>query len=128
MKKIAVIHLNEGIRNETVHILGHDVEIEYAGCGGDSDKAALLIREYDGKVDAIGLEGMPAVLKLGTHSRPHDIGSLARFLEERIQLLRHSLLLLRPWHGRLHVRCSTYCIAKSRRTRQQRLRDQCGDK
>jgi len=76
MKKIAVIHLNEGISRETVHILGHDVEIERVGCGGDGDKAALLIREYDGKVDAIGLEGMPTELRLGMDSRPHDIGSL----------------------------------------------------
>lgn len=76
MKKIAIIHLNEGVRNETVQLLGQEIEIEYVGCGGDSDKAALLIREYDGNVDAIGLEGMPAELKLGSHSRPHDTGSL----------------------------------------------------
>jgi len=76
MKKIAVIHLNEGSSRETVRILGHDVEIERVGCGGDSDKAAMLIREYDGQVDAIGLEGMPAELRLGMNSRPHDIGSL----------------------------------------------------
>jgi predicted amino acid dehydrogenase len=45
------------------------------GCGGDVERARALITEYDGKVDAIALEGMPAQLELGTLRRSHAAGS-----------------------------------------------------
>jgi hypothetical protein len=65
MKKILIIHLNQENETETARFLDHDLEILHSGCGGEPDKARELIREYDGQVDAIGLEGLPALLELG---------------------------------------------------------------
>ena len=74
MKKVLVIHLNNDSSTETVHFLGQDVLIQREGCGGDAEKAAMLIRAHDGRFDAIALEGMPAQLKLGSSKRMHEVG------------------------------------------------------
>ncbi len=66
MKKILIIHLGEGEMLLPVTFLDQDVEVRRVGCGGDVARARALIAEYDGAVDAIGLEGMPAVLRLGS--------------------------------------------------------------
>ena len=75
MKKILIIHLNQENETETARFLDHDLEILHSGCGGEPDKARELIREYDGQVDAIGLEGLPALLELGPARREHEEGS-----------------------------------------------------
>jgi len=75
MKRIAVIHLDDADFDEVVRFLGQDIEIRHRGCSGDADKARTLITEQDGQVDAIGLEGMPAQLTLGSVQRSHEIGS-----------------------------------------------------
>jgi predicted amino acid dehydrogenase len=75
MKKILIIHLNQENETETARFLDHDLEILHSGCGGEPDKARELIREYDGQVDAIGLEGLPALLELGPARRKHEEGS-----------------------------------------------------
>ncbi len=75
MKRILVIHLDEANRDESVTFLGQPVNILRRGCGGDPERAAQLIAEYDGNVDAIGLEGMPAELQLGSAHRSHEAGA-----------------------------------------------------
>jgi predicted amino acid dehydrogenase len=79
MKKVAVIHLNSREGEETVRFLGQDVHLVYRGCGGDPGKARAFIEEFDGKADAIALQGMPSVLQLGPAQAPHEEG--AKLLE-----------------------------------------------
>jgi predicted amino acid dehydrogenase len=74
MKKILVIHLNQDNNTEVINFLGQEIHVSRKGCGGDAAKAAALIAEYDGQVDAIGLDGLPSKLELGPFSRPHEIG------------------------------------------------------
>ncbi len=74
MKHILVIHLNQGDETSQVSFLGETIEIRRIGCGGDPDCVRMLIREADGQMDAIGLEGMPARLHLGCATREHPIG------------------------------------------------------
>src|SRR5690606_35701655 len=57
-----------------IFLLNQSVEILRRGCRGDPAQARSLIVEYDGRVDAIGLEGLPVELQLGHASRPHEIG------------------------------------------------------
>ncbi|MCO6449758.1 MAG: serine carboxypeptidase [Caldilineales bacterium] len=75
MKTVLVIHVNEVDTDSVVTFLDQKVEIFYRGCGGDLERAAALIAEYDGRVDAIGLESMPAELHLGPAQVEHDGGS-----------------------------------------------------
>ncbi len=74
MKQIAVIHLNKGNSSETVTLLGEDIKIVRLGCAGETGFARQLIREVDGRAAAIGLEGLPARLDLGTQHRLHVEG------------------------------------------------------
>lgn len=74
MKKVLVIHLNEGEEKVVADLLGQQIEVRYVGCGGDPERASALIREHDGKVDAIGLEGLPRHIQLAGNSRAHRIG------------------------------------------------------
>ena len=60
MKRIAVIHINDGEQTTTVNFLGETIEIIQVGCHGDPARAEEVLRRFDGTVDAIGLEGMPA--------------------------------------------------------------------
>lgn len=75
MKHIIVVHLNEGDETSTVTFLGQSVEIRRVGCGGDAERARMLITGFDGKVDAIGLEGMPSQLHLGHAHHAHAVGA-----------------------------------------------------
>lgn len=75
MKKVLVIHVNEENHRETVSFLGQEVEIRRRGCNGNVENCRKLIMEYDGKVDAIALEGLPAWLELGHEKRPHKTGA-----------------------------------------------------
>ena len=75
MKKILVLHLGDDEETTTASFLGQTIEIHRLGTGGDPDRAGALIAQYDGKVDAIALEGFAAQLKLGTESRVHAIGA-----------------------------------------------------
>ncbi len=74
MKRCLVIHL--GDENENfIASLGHRrVEVLWRGCERDIDRARALIREHDGKVDAIGLDGIPIDLELGRAHRPYQLG------------------------------------------------------
>ncbi|MFQ5583188.1 MAG: serine carboxypeptidase [Calditrichia bacterium] len=74
MKSVLIIHLGNETRSETVTFLGKRVKIEFRGCQGDTEKARSIIRENDGQVDAIGLEGLPSHLELGRVKKPHKTG------------------------------------------------------
>ena len=75
MKQILIIHTGEGSDTAEYSFMGHALRVRRAGCGGDAERARALIQEHDGRVDAIALEGMPAVLELGDTRRPHEVGA-----------------------------------------------------
>src|SRR3990172_4418479 len=75
MKKILVIHLGEGESTETASFLGRTIEIQRRGCRGDAEQARAWIAAADGQVDAIGLDGLPATVKLGAATRTHTVGA-----------------------------------------------------
>ncbi len=75
MKKVLVIHLNDTETEEQVEFLGQQIQLIYKGTLGDGARAAALLAEYDGKVDAIALDGLPAELQLGGAHRPHTVGA-----------------------------------------------------
>lgn len=75
MKQILVIHLNHVTTSETVTFLGRPIQIQHVGCDGDATRAQMLIAEYDGRTDAIALNGLPTTLQLGPAQRPHIAGS-----------------------------------------------------
>lgn len=74
MKSVLIIDLGNQAKSETVTFLGRKIKIEYRGCLGDIEKARSIIREVDGQVDAIALEGLPSYLELGRVKRPHKTG------------------------------------------------------
>jgi predicted amino acid dehydrogenase len=74
MKKIAVIHLGTESSTETIHFIDQEVEITYSGCRGETEEAKRLIQKYDGRVDAIALDGLPARLELGSAREVHETG------------------------------------------------------
>lgn len=78
MKKILIIHLNQENKSESVRFFVHDLEILRLGCDGDVDQVRDLINAHDGEVDAIGLEGLPALLELGPARREHEVGCTLR--------------------------------------------------
>jgi hypothetical protein len=59
MKRAVSISIGSSQRDKAVEIelLGERVQIERIGTDGDMEKAALLYRELDGKVDAFGVGG-----------------------------------------------------------------------
>ncbi|MFZ2489061.1 MAG: serine carboxypeptidase [Anaerolineae bacterium] len=75
MKEILVLHLDDGESNEVVTFLNQQVHIHRIGCHGDAEQVRALIAEYDGLVDAIGLEGYPAELELGGVRVAHETGA-----------------------------------------------------
>ncbi|MFM8319996.1 MAG: serine carboxypeptidase, partial [Chloroflexota bacterium] len=87
MKKIAILHLGEGSECFPVTALDQPFEILREGCRGDLDRARALIEKYDGQVDVIGLEDMPAQLRLGDAQRPHLHGSTLRAAARRTPLV-----------------------------------------
>lgn len=67
MKKVVSVSLGSSKRDHTVQIeiLGETFEISRRGTDGDFEKAVQLLRELDGKVDAIGLGGIDVYLVAG---------------------------------------------------------------
>lgn len=74
MKRIVSISLGSSARDYrfTATILGQHLEIQRIGTNGDTGRATALIREYDGKVDAIGLGGLTPVFRVGQARYPHQ--------------------------------------------------------
>ena len=64
MKRVVSVSLGSSKRDHTVkvEILGETFEISRRGTDGDFEKALGLLRELDGKVDAIGLGGIDVYL------------------------------------------------------------------
>ncbi|MCC6188239.1 MAG: serine carboxypeptidase [Anaerolineales bacterium] len=83
MKSILVIHLGDGDTVEAASFLAQPLTILRRGCCGDPERARALIAAADGQVAAIGLDGLPAFVKLGTASRPHTAGSDLAFNAKR---------------------------------------------
>lgn len=75
MKHILVIDLYRGKTTRTIVFAGERIEIQWVGCEGNFERAQELVSEFDGKADAIALEGMPAQLKLGAETRAHVEGT-----------------------------------------------------
>lgn len=73
MKRIMSISLGSSLRDYrfTTTILGQRVEVQRLGANGDVARATMLVREYDGKVDAIGLGGLTPVFRVGAARYPH---------------------------------------------------------
>ena len=59
MKRAVSISIGSSKRDKKVELdlLGEKVVIERVGTDGDMEKAALLYKELDGKVDAFGVGG-----------------------------------------------------------------------
>jgi predicted amino acid dehydrogenase len=75
MKEVLIVHLGQGEEEVTFSFLEQQVRVRRVGCGGDPEQARGLIAGCDGSVDAIGLEGLPAELQLGSVHRPHTVGA-----------------------------------------------------
>ncbi|MEG6523257.1 quinate 5-dehydrogenase [Desulfotomaculum sp. 1211_IL3151] len=67
MKKVVSVSLGSSKRNHLaqVELLGEQFEISRVGTDGDMYKAKSILRELDGKVDAIGLGGIDVYLYAG---------------------------------------------------------------
>lgn len=74
MKRIVSISLGSSARDYqfTTTILGRSVEVERIGTNGDTQRAAELVRSFDGRVDAIGLGGLTPVFRVGRARYPHQ--------------------------------------------------------
>jgi hypothetical protein len=60
MKRVVSVSLGSSKRDKTsqIELLGQKFEISRIGADGDMEKFAAMVRELDGKVDAIGLGGI----------------------------------------------------------------------
>lgn len=73
-RRIVTVSLGAAHRDhafETI-LLGHRFRIERRGTDGDQERALQLIRELDGQVDAIGLEGVDAFFQVGDRVYTHQ--------------------------------------------------------
>lgn len=73
MKRIVSISLGSSRRDYqfTTTVLGQHIEIHRMGVNGSVARAADLVREFDGKVDVIGLGGLTPVFRVGDARYPH---------------------------------------------------------
>lgn len=67
MKRIVSVSIGSSKRNHTyrTELLGEEIEIKRVGTDGDINRAIQIMRELDGKVDAIGLGGISLYLSAG---------------------------------------------------------------
>jgi predicted amino acid dehydrogenase len=78
MKQILLLDLGLDEETRTISFAGQEISIHHVGTDGNPDLARQLIRQADGQVDAMALEGMPAQLKLGAVVQPHHDGAALR--------------------------------------------------
>ncbi len=73
MKEVVSITLGRSSRDYefTTTLLGEEVRVRRIGADGDVARVKALIREYDGKVDAIALGGVVPAFKVGKSTYPH---------------------------------------------------------
>ena len=85
MKRVVSVSLgsSRGDKTVTAVLLGEEFEISRIGTNGDMDRFAELVREFDGKVDAIGLGGIDRYLVAGNRRYTiRDAERLARNAEK----------------------------------------------
>ncbi len=81
MKRVVSISLGPSAQDRQfeVELLGQKVQVEKRGTDGDMDRAAVLIRELDGQVDAISLDSMNTKFIVGRKTWiHHEVTALAR--------------------------------------------------
>lgn len=84
MKHVVSVSLGSVSRNKTtkIQIVGEEILIERIGTGGDIKKAAGIIRDLDGKVDAFGLGGCDLGMTVNDKYYPlHSIKKIADFAQ-----------------------------------------------
>jgi len=84
MKRAVSISIGSSKRNKSVEVelLGEKVIIERIGTDGDMEKAALLYKELDGKVDAFGVGGADLGLMVDDKWYPlYSVNSMVRFIK-----------------------------------------------
>ena len=84
MKHVVSVSLGSASRNKTikVQIAGEEIVIERIGTGGDMQKAAGIIRDLDGKVDAFGLGGCDLGMTVNGRYYPlHSVKKIADFAQ-----------------------------------------------
>ena len=98
MKRAVSISIGSSKRNKAVEVelLGEKVCIERIGTDGSMEKAALLYRDLDGKVDAFGVGGTDLGLTVGSRYYPlYSMQSMVRFVKQTPLVdgagLRHTL-------------------------------------
>jgi hypothetical protein len=69
MKRVVSVSLGSSSRDHraTVTLMGEEFDISRVGTDGKLDAAIAMVRELDGKVDAIGLGGIDVYLYAGRH-------------------------------------------------------------
>jgi len=85
MKRAVSISIGSSKRDKAVEIelLGERIQIERIGTDGDMEKAALLYKELDGKVDAFGVGGADLGVMVADHWYPlYSVQSMVRFVKE----------------------------------------------
>jgi predicted amino acid dehydrogenase len=75
MKRLLIIHPGTGQQTSTVRFLGESLQLKRVGCLGDPARARSLIRQHDGAVDAVALDGIPITLRLGGSTRRDTVGA-----------------------------------------------------
>jgi len=82
MKRVVSVSLGSSSRDHRVEteILGQQITIERIGTDGDLQRAAALMRELDGKVDALGVGGVDLYLRAG--KRKYLIRDAARMVAD----------------------------------------------
>ncbi|XSG74765.1 serine carboxypeptidase [Herpetosiphon llansteffanensis] len=74
MKEVVCITLGRSRRDFsfTTTLLGEEIRVRRIGADGDVERVKQLIREHDGKVDAIALGGVIANFRVGKASYQHN--------------------------------------------------------
>lgn len=83
MKSVLVISCEGASRVEELDVLGQRVRVRQEVVGDDLERALRLVRDADGNVDAIALDGLPIRMRLGSTVRPHIFGERLAAAAER---------------------------------------------
>jgi predicted amino acid dehydrogenase len=82
-RRVLIIGLGAEDTLHHVTLIGHELEVRRMGCRGDPERARDLVAQHDGEVDAIGLDGAPFDVRLGTATRAHSHGRYVRAAANR---------------------------------------------
>lgn len=85
MKRAVSISIGTSKRDKEIEIelLGEKIIIERRGTNGDMEKAALLYKELDGKVDAFGVGGADLGVMVDQKWYPlYSVHKMVRFIEK----------------------------------------------